>query len=246
MHKWIDLVFGREQQSAERFNLFKPLTSEEYVREREAAQRLEPGEIAQIAGFGQNPMKLFDEPHKPFKGKSKRSLMDFDETNTHYRYHTELQTNGIYMTRILTNKKNLLYAVANNELFKLTSKCKIQAKLKLHHSYPILSKDVFNGDPLSTFSCADQYLVTCKHPNKSFVLYNLTTFTRVTSIVFHLVIPHGRLERGDGSECLREGRKTLHRRRGWDGGSLEFGQGGEGTAISEGLLREPYECCGQH
>ena len=28
INKWIDLVFGKNQQSAECFNLFKPLTSE--------------------------------------------------------------------------------------------------------------------------------------------------------------------------------------------------------------------------
>lgn len=156
---------------------------------REEEQKLDPGEIAQIAEFGQNPIQLFDEPHKQFKEKMKKSLMDFenDELQIRYRcYHSD-----VVMIRMVTNKKNILCSVADHELYKLSStpsKYKIQSKLKIHSYYPILCKGVFSADPQSTFAYAGDYLATCRHPDKCFILYNLSTLTRAQCVAFHLVI----------------------------------------------------------
>jgi len=173
------------------------------VHDREKSRRLDAGEIEQIAGFGQNPMRLFDDPHKPFKEKCRRSLMDYDEVDVHCKCHSEFQNNEVFMIRILTNKKNILCTISDNELYKLTTnpiKCK--TKLKLHSFYPILSKNIFTADPRSAFAYDKNYLVTCRHPNRSFVIYNLNTFTRVQSIIFHLVVSFIIVEFSDSCESM--------------------------------------------
>ena len=68
IHNWIDLIFGIKQHSAENYNMFKALTCEEYVKERESSlnHKLDSSEVTQIAEFGHNPMKIFDSHHEGF------------------------------------------------------------------------------------------------------------------------------------------------------------------------------------
>ena len=72
LHSWIDLIFGIKQQSRECYNLFKALSSEEYVKSRENSEtgKLDLSEVSHIAEFGHNPAKLFSASHPKFDSKN--------------------------------------------------------------------------------------------------------------------------------------------------------------------------------
>jgi len=70
LHLWIDLIFGKHQNSEERFNVFHPYcyTDPEDFEElaKKNINQLE-GIICQISYFGQCPLQLFKKDHKPKK-----------------------------------------------------------------------------------------------------------------------------------------------------------------------------------
>ena len=177
---------------------------------------MDKGEIAQIIEFGQNPMRLFDDYHKPFKLTSRKSLLDYEKNNyqINSRRHIDHQNGDIEIIRIFSDKKNIFCSISEYDLYKLSStnnKYRIQSKLKLHSYFPIITKERYIVDPRSIFSFSGKYLCTCRHPDKSFVIYNVSTFTRVQSVSFHLVFSKFIIERGNCNKHLLEIAHVIYR-----------------------------------
>jgi WD40 repeat protein len=64
LHHWIDLIFGENQRSFEKFNVFYPLTYENAVdleAEEDSVQR--EAHVAQIRHFGQTPSQIVKKAH---------------------------------------------------------------------------------------------------------------------------------------------------------------------------------------
>ena len=161
---------------------------------REATQPLAQGEIVQIAEFGNNPIKLFDKLHKQYKGKVNRSLVDDIESECPSRYQAEIMNNQKMEANtllLLSSDKNIVYCITEQEICKLTivnSKCKLQSKLKLCKQYQIAANSSFLICPRSLFGYGNDYIATCGNSEKTFILYNLKSFTRHQSLAFHLVM----------------------------------------------------------
>jgi len=72
LHKWIDLLFGYLQQDHRVYNLYKPLTSEDYVRKKKA--EINESNIVEIQEFGSIPIQLFklNHPERKYKEITER------------------------------------------------------------------------------------------------------------------------------------------------------------------------------
>ena len=161
---------------------------------REVKRPLGPGEIAQIAEFGNNPIKLFDKLHKQHKGKGNRSIVDDIESDCPSKFQADTmnsQKTEYNTLFIVSNDKNIIYAITEQELCKLTivnCKCQIKSKLKLHNQYQIFSNGSFLINPRSIFAYGNECIVTCNTLDKTFIIYDLKSFTRFQSMAFHFVI----------------------------------------------------------
>ena len=64
LNKWIDLIFGINQNSLEHKNIFHPLSYQDKVDWQQTSDPKQREVIEQqINEFGQTPRQIFDEPH---------------------------------------------------------------------------------------------------------------------------------------------------------------------------------------
>ena len=59
LHLWIDLIFGRDQESLEKKNIFHPCSYHKKVSFENCNVSNADGFISQLTFFGQNPYQLF-------------------------------------------------------------------------------------------------------------------------------------------------------------------------------------------
>lgn len=69
LHSWIDLIFGKDQDSMEKFNVFQTLAYVENMHPDRIALENLSAIISQIYYFGQNPYALFNREHPKKKAK---------------------------------------------------------------------------------------------------------------------------------------------------------------------------------
>lgn len=202
LHNWIDLIFGEKQQSEAEYNLFKPLTSEKYVREREGSEKLSRAEVSQIVEFGSNPIQILDKPNPVVDVFDiPKTLFDpffpqLSYSNTPFK-PKELSS----ITRIIVKDRGTIYTLNTDyEINRIQYFCHSQHRLvakseirvqyhvgTLLHSYPVLAKDksFFELDPNSAFSLTSQYAAQARLLNNSFVIYNNISMNKLFSISFH-------------------------------------------------------------
>ena len=72
---WIDLIFGKDQKSFEKCNVFYPLSYVENIKPEEIELNKLEATMNQISFFGQNPYMLFSKEHP--KKKLKVASLNF-------------------------------------------------------------------------------------------------------------------------------------------------------------------------
>jgi hypothetical protein len=82
LHEWVNLIFGAYQRSAEKVNVFFPLTYacyfEEHIRAIKEFNCPVESMMTQIAYFGQTPTQIFAKPHEPRAKLPKKDLLSQD------------------------------------------------------------------------------------------------------------------------------------------------------------------------
>jgi len=118
LNNWIDLIFGDKQQNPEAYNVFKPLTSERYVR-RLKDSKLTPSEISQITEFGNNPIQLLEKAHPIIEDKGNDQAKDlfdpFVDSQTYSKIECKVkEVNNGSVIRIIAKDKHNIYIINEN------------------------------------------------------------------------------------------------------------------------------------
>ncbi len=108
-------------------------------------------------------------------------------------------SSGGNIIRMIPAAKNTMVVInADHELQKIHlcggGKYRLHAKTRLEPEYYSVmhdstSKGGFMNSQKMVFADGNDYLVTCRHLDNTFVLYHLSALTRSQSVAFHLV-PH--------------------------------------------------------
>ena len=91
LNKWVDLIFGVNQQNASCYNVFKPLCNEDYVKT--IKESLDENKLTEMQEFGVNPLRLFKEKHPQWVKKEvneKRAYLILKEHNDLEKQHFSL------------------------------------------------------------------------------------------------------------------------------------------------------------
>ena len=127
IHNWVDLIFGDKQQDPERYNLFKPLTSEKIVKDREESKSpLGDSDISQIAEFGHNPIQILDKPQAAIEDRSLDSpKVVFDSfygpqnyMAIAYKLKDSTENAGMIIRVICKDRSNIYTINSSHEMYK--------------------------------------------------------------------------------------------------------------------------------
>jgi hypothetical protein len=114
LNNWIDLIFGEKQQNPEAYNVFKPLTSERYVRQLDDS-KLTPSEISQITEFGNNPIQLLDKAHPVIEDQAKNLFDPFTDSQAYSSIECKVkEPNTDLVIRIIAKDKYSIYMINEN------------------------------------------------------------------------------------------------------------------------------------
>jgi len=154
-------------------------------------------DIDQISEFGQNPSQIFDRPH-PAIDKRSIEYRVFDIFNTQQKYcATKYTQNEDYaVIKVISKSRNTLVIINSNSQImwkslisdKKTCRTIGEAKL-LNRHFEVYSekRKVFVIDPRSAFGVFNDYLISCRNLENSFLIYRLSLPAVFTSINFHKV-----------------------------------------------------------
>ena len=114
IHHWIDLIFGDKQQDPIFFNLFKPLTNEKYIKERECSEyKLSKAEISQIVEFGNNPIQILDKAN-PMIDSIDISLFDPYFPVQSYSNISYKPREPFFITWLIAKDRSTIYTLNTN------------------------------------------------------------------------------------------------------------------------------------
>jgi len=207
LDKWIDLIFGENQQESKFYNVFKPFCDEETI----ASMKIKPNEsqLTEIQEFGMNPIKLFREKHPQRTDQSVRmkiqyAIFDavFDQKAERLfallKVHTFSEKNAVCF--IDAYDKKVISILNTQKLYKTK-----EGYINVPHEKSIIfdkreinlfpyktlysegSKTFNNCDAQRCFITFDNgnYVMTCRHYDNTVKFININTGEIEKTLSFH-------------------------------------------------------------